>query len=179
MRSRLAIPTVLAVVAACGSGDVSGEPSGPTDVAPTVVAPTTAVEEPGADATTTPDTVVASDDDAALQSEPIGERTASETAADEQPEDLEGVVVDLAVDWRPEHELSESERREQRARIEAAQDEVVADLGAHGELRRRLTESAQMSVGVDGRGREILAGHRLVARVQDDAPESAGPDSPG
>ena len=88
-----------------------------------------------------------------------------------------GVIVDLDVEWRRESELSEAERRDQRARIEAAQDEVVGDLGRHGELRRRLTETAQMSLGVDDEGRRILERHELVKRVSDDtadAPADSG-----
>lgn len=95
---------------------------------------------------------------------------------DDEPS-FSGVIVDLDVQWRHESELSDAERREQRARIEAAQDEVVDDLGVHGELRRRLTETAQMSLGVDPEGREILERHELVKRVSDDtadAPADSG-----
>ncbi len=92
-----------------------------------------------------------------------------------EADEREAVIVDLAVEWRPEHELSDEEVWEQRARIEAAQDEVLSDLGAHGRLSRRLTETAQMALTVDAEGRGILAEHRLVATVHEDRP--GGPDS--
>ncbi len=87
----------------------------------------------------------------------------------------EVVIVDLRVEHRPEHELSREELARQRARIEAAQDQVLRDLGDHGTLSRRLTETAQMAVSVDAEGRRILAGHPLVARVHENRPEA--PDS--
>ncbi len=107
---------------------------------------------------------------AALAAEDIERHEAPEAEGREQ------LVVDLAVEWRPEHELSDEEVRLQRARIETAQDEVLGDLGAHGRLSRRLTATAQMAVSVDDEGRQILAGHRLVAAVHDDEPDR--PDAP-
>jgi len=70
----------------------------------------------------------------------------------------EQVIVGLAVPTQPE------------SAVEAAQDEVMAALGDHGTLSRRLTPTAQMSVAVDPAGRQILDGHPLVARVDVDAP---------
>lgn len=68
------------------------------------------------------------------------------------------VIVDLAVP------------AQSPAAVEAAQDEVMSALGAHGTLARRLTATAQMSVSVDAEGRRILDGHPLVARVHVDTP---------
>jgi hypothetical protein len=84
------------------------------------------------------------------------------------------VVVDFAVGWRPEHELSDEEVSAQRARVQAAQDEVLRALGGHGRLVRALHETAQASLAVDAEGREILRGHPRVAAVNDDDPEPAG-----
>lgn len=83
---------------------------------------------------------------------------------------FDNVLVDLDVERAHESDLSEEERDTQRRRIEAAQDEVAADLDSHGRLLRRLTATAQMSVAVDGEGREILDAHELVARVHEDDP---------
>lgn len=73
----------------------------------------------------------------------------------------ERVIVDLAVPAQP------------RSAVEAAQDQVIAALGAHGTLLRRLTATAQMSVSVDAEGRRILAAHPLVARVHVDTADSS------
>jgi hypothetical protein len=87
------------------------------------------------------------------------------------------VIVDLDVDHRPESELDDAGRAAQRGRLERAMDEVIAALGPHGELARRLTATAQMSVRVDAEGRRILGSHPLVAAVHDDAPST--PDAAG
>jgi hypothetical protein len=83
------------------------------------------------------------------------------------------LVVDLAVEHRPESELDDAARTAQRARLERAMDEVVGALGSHGQLVRRLTATAQMSVRVDAEGRRALASHPLVAAVHDDTPSTA------
>lgn len=98
--------------------------------------------------------------------------TASESAVDESATvddpDRSPVIVDLAVDWRPEGELSDDDRVEQRRRIEAAADEIITALGDHGEVHRRLTMTAQLSLSVDDDGLAILERHRLVATIHDD-----------
>jgi hypothetical protein len=73
----------------------------------------------------------------------------------------ERVVVDLAMPAQPQ------------SAVEAAQDQVIAALGDHGTLLRRLTATAQMSVSVDVQGRRILAAHPLVARVHVDTADSS------
>lgn len=84
------------------------------------------------------------------------------------PSARRGVIVDLAVQWQPEGELAPTEVAEQRARIAQAQDELLGDLGAHGEVRRRYETTPQLAVTVDEQGYAILQAHRLVERVHDD-----------
>ena len=84
------------------------------------------------------------------------------------PSARRGVIVDLAVQWQPEGELAPTEVDEQRARIAQAQDELLRDLDAHGELRRRYETTPQLAVTVDEQGYAILRAHRLVERVHDD-----------
>ena len=73
----------------------------------------------------------------------------------------ERVIVDLAFSAAPP------------SAVETAQDEVIAALGDHGTLLRRLTATAQMSVSVDAEGRRILGRHPLVARVHADTADSS------
>ena len=68
------------------------------------------------------------------------------------PGERRSLIVNLNVEWTPESQLSAEAVARQRARIEVAQDQVVLDLGGHGQLSRRLTETAQMAVSVDERG---------------------------
>jgi hypothetical protein len=82
------------------------------------------------------------------------------------------VIVELAGQWAPEADLAPAALAEQRARIEAAQDEVVAALGDQGRLDRRLTPTAQMVVSVDDQGLLRLSRHPLVERFE---PDEAGP----
>lgn len=84
------------------------------------------------------------------------------------PSARRGVIVDLAVQWQPEGELAPTEVDEQRARIAQAQEELLRDLGTHGELRRRYETTPQLAVTVDEQGYAILQAHRLVERVHDD-----------
>ena len=75
-------------------------------------------------------------------------------------------IVSLAGTWSPESQLSAAARADQRARVEAAQDEVVRALAGHGVLTQRLTETAQMVVSVDPTGLTILSSHPRVKSVQ-------------
>ncbi len=86
------------------------------------------------------------------------------------------VIVALAVEWRPEHELSAEQVVEQRARVQTVQDEVLLALGRHGRLRRPLHETAQAALLVDPHGLALLRGHPRVVSVSDDgkAPATAG-----
>jgi hypothetical protein len=90
------------------------------------------------------------------------------------PGERRSLIVNLNVAWTPESQLTTDAVARQRARIEVAQDQVVLDLGAHGELSRRLTETAQMAVSVDEEGRGILSGHSLVAGVGENQAETPG-----
>lgn len=83
------------------------------------------------------------------------------------------VIVTLAVDWRPESELTAEEVRAQRARIAAAEAALLDALGHHGAVRRRLEATAQLALRVDGEGRRIATDHAVVAAVDDDDPEPA------
>jgi len=86
------------------------------------------------------------------------------------------VIVALALEWRPEHELSTEQVVEQRARVRTVQDEVLLALGRHGRLRRPLHETAQAALLVDPHGLALLRGHPRVVSVSDDgkAPATAG-----
>lgn len=94
--------------------------------------------------------------------------TAGPAPAGPTPAARRGVIVDLAVQWHPEGELAPTEVDEQRARIAQAQEELLGDLGAHGELRRRYETTPQLAVAVDEQGYAMLQAHRLVERVHDD-----------
>lgn len=84
------------------------------------------------------------------------------------------MIVDLAVEWQPESELSDDEVRAQRARVQQAEDEVLRALGPHGRLRRQLHETAQTSLLVDADGLAMLRRHPRVVKVQEDRAEPAG-----
>lgn len=159
---RFVVGLVAALTAASG-GCGDGEPqassatstTAPAAATPTSSTPTSSTIDPGQPTT-------------GATSEPGGgSERAPVTVAPAPPGEREQVVADLAVDWRPESQLTEDERRQQRARIEAVQDEVVRDLGVHGSLTRRLTETAQVALAVDVEGRRILERHPKVRSVSD------------
>lgn len=83
------------------------------------------------------------------------------------------VIVDLAVDWQPEAELTVEEVVAQHTRIEEAERAVLEALGEHGQRQRQLHATGQVSLLVDATGLEILRGHPDVAAIhqnQDDPP---------
>jgi len=83
------------------------------------------------------------------------------------------VIIDLAVDWRPEAELNAEEASAQRTRFEEAERAVLEALGDHGQPQRQLRATGQISLLVDETGLEILRGHPEVAAIhqdQDDPP---------
>ena len=141
-------------------GNVGGEaPEGATGRTPTTTVPATGTATTGAPpdrTTTTP---------------PVAQPG---TTAATTPGERRSLIVTVNVGWTPESQLSAEAIASQRARIEGAQDQVVLDLGAHGQLSLRLTESAQMVVAADDEGRLILAGHPLVAGVDDNQAETPG-----
>lgn len=143
----VSLPAV--VLAACAAGEPTAQAPGPGRVPPTPIA------EPSGPITPPP---APGPQPGSTAPEPVGWRE---------------VIVDLAVDWRPEAELTPDQVQDQRARIEGAQDALVADLGAHARLRRRFDATPQMAVSVNEQGSAILAASPLVARVhadRDDAP---------
>lgn len=78
------------------------------------------------------------------------------------------VIVDLAVDWRPEAELTAEEVAAQRTRIEEAERAVLQALGDHGQRQRQLHATGQVSLLVDATGLDILRGHPDVGAVHRD-----------
>lgn len=81
------------------------------------------------------------------------------------------VIVDLAVDWRPEGALDDDERAEQRRRLQAAEDAILRALGEHGRVRRQLHASGQVALAVDDKGLSILGDLDPVATVHEDTPD--------
>lgn len=81
------------------------------------------------------------------------------------------VIVDLAVDWRPEGALDDDERAEQRRRLQAAEDAILRALGEHGRIRRQLHASGQVALAVDDKGLSILGDLDPVATVHEDTPD--------
>lgn len=84
------------------------------------------------------------------------------------------VIVDLAVDWRPEREQTPEQVLLQRQRIQRAQEEVLALLGRRGLLRRPLHETAQAALLVDAAGLDLLRTHPRVAAVHPDVAAPGG-----
>jgi hypothetical protein len=82
------------------------------------------------------------------------------------PADRRSSIVTLAGTWSPESQLGAAALADQRARIEAVQDEVVRALAGHGTLTQRLTETAQLVVSADPTGLTVLTSHPRVKSVQ-------------
>ena len=83
------------------------------------------------------------------------------------------VIVTLAVDWRPEPDLSADEIADQRERVAQAQRRMLQALGPEGELRRELHATAQVSVAVSDAGLAELEDLPEVAAIHRDQPEPA------
>ena len=78
------------------------------------------------------------------------------------------VIVDLAIGWRPEAELTAEEAAAQRTRIDEAERAVLVALGDHGRRQRQLHATGQISLLVDATGLEILRGHPDVGAIHQD-----------
>lgn len=156
-RVRLA-PTVAILLAACGttSGVDGNEADGSTTTASPAGPTRTALPSGGTAATGT-------------------DRT-----PDKRPSTpLEhAVIVDLAVDWRPEGELDREDLAAQRQRIQAAENATVRALGAHGRVRRQLHASGQVALAVDDKGLSVLRDLNEVAAIHEDKPAPPAHDLP-
>lgn len=164
------------VTAACASG-TGGEPAAPT---PAADVPPVDLQAPGSPATPSATAPVGTAGSSPATgpgagdggSYPATESSPSDAAGDATPHDAAeldlAVIVDLAVDWRPEGELDADQVEAQRRRIRAAEDAVVEALGPHGRVRRRLPETAQLSLAVDDEGLRILQELPEVAAIHRD-----------
>lgn len=142
LRARLA-PTVAIVLAACGTTPGVDEPQTSADRS------STELPTGGSSATT----------------------TTGHTPETQPPTRLQhAVIVDLAVDWRPEAGLDDTERAAQRRRVQAAENAILRTLGKHGRLRRQLHASGQLALAVDDKGLSILGDLDPVAAVHRDTP---------
>lgn len=74
-----------------------------------------------------------------------------------------GVIVTLAVDYRPEAELSRDDVTAQRRAIAEAQDRLLASLrGSRYTVAARYRSLPQIALRVDERGLRVLIGSPLV-----------------
>jgi hypothetical protein len=152
--------------AACGTGATTVD---------TFDDSTTAVSRSDVAITSTEETVETTTAPATSSTTNTTPVSSSPEPTDEQQPGGEGqvqVIVDLAVDWRPEAELgSDEEVAEQRAAIRATQDAVVEMLtDTQFEIVALYEATPQMALRVDTPALELLRASDLVSQVTEDVP---------
>ena len=82
------------------------------------------------------------------------------------------ILLNLAGDWIPEGELTDSQRTLQREQIASVQDQIIADLADYNvrNIKKMITLPI-LGVTVDGEALSFLAEHSLVASIEEDTPE--------
>ena len=119
--------------------------------------------------------LVACGDDEGTDARPATTTSVAPTSTVAAAAERRVVVVDLKLERRPESELTAAEFQAQQAQIDVVMDQVLKDLGEHGEVSRRLAETGQLAVAVDSEGEQVLSAHPLVGSVGDDSPERDRP----
>lgn len=87
-------------------------------------------------------------------------------------ESMDPIIVDLAVEWRPEAELDADEVAEQRETIRIAQQKVLKLLeGTDFQVNRAYQSTPQIALSIDAEGRDRLNRSSLVENVNEDIPD--------